>query len=31
MSTNNNFKEIFYTNFSEEELKGGIRNTKVKK
>jgi hypothetical protein len=29
--TNNNFKEIFYTNFSEEELKEAIRNTKVKK
>jgi len=28
---NNNFKEIFYSNFSEEELKEAIRNTKVKK
>ena len=28
--TNSNFKEIFYTNFSEE-LKEAIRNTKVKK
>ena len=31
MSTNNNFKEIFYMNFSEEELKEKIRNTKVKR
>ena len=29
--TNNNFKEIFHTNFSEEELKEAICNTKVKK
>jgi hypothetical protein len=28
--TNNTFKEIFYTNFSEEELKEAIRNTKAK-
>jgi hypothetical protein len=28
---NNNLKEIFYTNFSEEEMKEAIRNTKVKK
>ena len=31
MSTNSNFKEFFYTNFSEEELKEAIHNTKVKK
>jgi len=29
--TNNNFKEIFHTNFSVEELKEAISNTKVKK
>ena len=29
--TNRNFKEIFNTNFSEEELKEAIRNTKQKK
>jgi len=29
--TNNSFKEIFYANFSEEELKEAIRNTKTKK
>jgi hypothetical protein len=28
---NNNFKKIFYMNFSEEELKEAICNTKVKK
>jgi len=28
--TNNTFKEILYTNFSEEELKEAIRNTKAK-
>jgi len=28
---NNNFKEIFHSNFSEDELKEAIRNTKVKK
>jgi len=28
---NNNFKEIFDSNFSEEELKEAILNTKVKK
>ena len=31
MPTNNNVKEMFYSNFSEEELKEAIRNTKVKK
>ena len=31
MSKNSNFKEIFYTNFPEEEQKEAIRNTKAKK
>jgi len=31
MPTNNNFKENFNANFSEEELKEAICNTKVKK